>query len=210
MANCSFCGAGVGFSPVKINLGGNLFPMCTKCYMDYKYLISENPNAQVKAYNIFKDKTDYYSDDVKTEIDKIIDGMSESVKNAAEEEKKLAEKRSFIEENRDTLLKQLKLTTGTSFEGHSIKEYLGVVSGEVVMGTGFLSDFGSGFADFFGTKSTAYSGSMNDAKKAAVEIMEGQAIELGGNAIIGISFQYITFAVSNMIGVSVTGTAVQI
>ena len=45
------------------------------------------------------------------------------------------------------------VTTGFQFEGYEIVSYLGIVAGEVVLGTGFLSEFTSSFADFFGVQS---------------------------------------------------------
>ena len=51
---------------------------------------------------------------------------------------------------------------------------------------------------------------MKVAKKEAILDMIRESIEKGGNGIIGMSFNYFTFAGSNMIGVSVAGTSVVI
>lgn len=40
------------------------------------------------------------------------------------------------------------VTTSFQFDGYEIQNYLGLVSGEVVMGTGFLSEFTAGVSDF--------------------------------------------------------------
>ena len=45
------------------------------------------------------------------------------------------------------------VTTGFQFEGYEIVSYLGIVAGEGVLGTGFLSEFTSSFAYFFGVQS---------------------------------------------------------
>lgn len=102
-----------------------------------------------------------------------------------------------------------KLTTGNNFEGYRIINYIGLVSGEIVIGTGFLTDFKAGIADFFGVESKAYSDKLKDAKKAAVYEMIMESIKSGGNAIIGITYEYVTFS-GNMIGISVNGTSVKI
>ena len=50
-------------------------------------------------------------------------------------------------------VKEHKLTTGFNFENKCISEYLGLVSGETVLGTGFISDFKASFSDLFGMES---------------------------------------------------------
>lgn len=102
------------------------------------------------------------------------------------------------------------LTTGFNFSGYDIKEYKGLVSGECVIGTGMLSDFLSGLSDLTGTKSNAYSDKMKTVKKEAVKEMIMESVYCGGNAIIGISYSHVTFAGTNMIGISVNGTSVWI
>ena len=50
---------------------------------------------------------------------------------------------------------------------------------------------------------------MEKAKEAALDKMIKNSVEAGGNAIIGVDFDYITFAY-NMIGVVASGTSVVI
>ncbi len=101
------------------------------------------------------------------------------------------------------------LTTGFSFEGYSITEYLGIVTGEIVVGTGYFSDIGASISDFFGAESPEYSEKLRVAKQAVLNIMIKNSTDLGGNAIIGISYELMTFS-GNMMGVSVTGTSVKV
>lgn len=100
------------------------------------------------------------------------------------------------------------LTTGVNFEGFSIKEYKGLVSGDVVLGTGVLSEIKSGLSDLFGAESDTYSEKIKTAKQKAVNDMICNSLNIGGNAIIGISYQISSFAGSNMIMISVNGTSV--
>ena len=100
-------------------------------------------------------------------------------------------------------------TTGYNFEGYRIIEYLGLVSGESVIGTGYISDLKAGFSDLFGVESEAYSNKIKYVKKAALYDLLHESVEKGGNATIGISYDYVTFS-GNMIGVSVNGTCVKI
>lgn len=106
-------------------------------------------------------------------------------------------------------LKNHMLTTGFSFEGYHIDRYLGIVTGETVMGTGYFSDIGASISDFFGAEASEYSEKLRAAKQAVLKIMVENSTDLGGNAIIGISYELMTFS-GNMMGVSVTGTSVKV
>jgi len=48
------------------------------------------------------------------------------------------------------------LTTTPNIEGHRITEYLGVVTGEAVLGTNFFRDFFAKIRDVVGGRSGAY------------------------------------------------------
>lgn len=48
------------------------------------------------------------------------------------------------------------ITTGYNFDGYCIKAYKGVISGSVVLGTGFLSELGAGISDLFGSQSEVF------------------------------------------------------
>lgn len=99
------------------------------------------------------------------------------------------------------------VTTGYDFNGYQIKKYLGIVSGQVVLGTGFLSELSASFADFFGIQSDKFESKIDQAKSAALERMIMKSKVKGGNAIIGVDFDYISFN-GNMVGVVATGTSV--
>lgn len=101
------------------------------------------------------------------------------------------------------------LTTGFNFEGYMITEYKGIVTGEVVLGTGFLSAFTSDFADMFGVESQRYANKLQEARDGAKMRAIIKSIQLGGNALIGVDMDYINFA-SDKIGVIFNGTSVVI
>lgn len=110
--------------------------------------------------------------------------------------------------NSQTNLRNMRyITTGYNFEGFKISTYLGLISGESVLGTGFISEYKAALSDTFGIESTAFSNKLLTAKKSAINTLIESCIEIGGNAIIGIKFDYITFT-NNLIGVVVDGTAV--
>lgn len=101
------------------------------------------------------------------------------------------------------------VTTGFQFEGYEIVSYLGIVAGEVVLGTGFLSEFTSSFADFFGVQSGIFEEKLETARHAAMDKLIKKSAALGGNAVIGIDIDYNMFS-NNVIGVIANGTSVVI
>ena len=105
--------------------------------------------------------------------------------------------------------KTILMTSGYSFEGRRISEYFGVYSGECALGTGFLSSLGAGFADFFGTNSTMYSDKLKRAKDYAIGQLRDQVIAIGGDAIIGLDIDYVSFS-ADIMGVIASGTAVKL
>lgn len=111
--------------------------------------------------------------------------------------------------NEKKFIDKYMMTTGYDFSGYQIKEYIGIISGQVVLGTGFLSEFTASFSDFFGVQSDKFAMKLEQAKNAALDKLVKKSDIKGGNAIIGVDFDYITFH-GNMIGVVANGTCVVI
>ena len=101
------------------------------------------------------------------------------------------------------------MTTCPTFEGYRILSYHGIISGESVLGTGFISSWEASVADMTGTESEAFIAKLQDAKVAAKKRIIERCLFNGGNAIVGVDIEYTMFN-SNMIGVILTGTAVKI
>ena len=103
------------------------------------------------------------------------------------------------------------VTTTPTIEGHPIKEYKGLVSGEVIFGMNFLKDFGASLRDFFGGRTSYYEQDMLEGRETAQKEMIQRAAQMGANAIVGVSFGYETMGQANgMIMISISGTAVVI
>ncbi|ETS91991.1 MULTISPECIES: YbjQ family protein [Veillonella] len=103
------------------------------------------------------------------------------------------------------------ITTTMHIENYSIKEYKGIVFGEVVEGRNFVKDFMSGIRDIVGGRSGSYEESLMKARQAALDEMASRAQKIGANAIIGVSFQYSTVGETNgMLMITCNGTAVVI
>jgi len=103
------------------------------------------------------------------------------------------------------------LSTTPSIEGRSVEEYLGVVSGEAVLGASLGIDLVGGIADLVGGRARGYEQEFGSARETAFSILEAAAVELGANAVIGIDVDYEVLGASgSMMMVSVNGTAVRL
>ncbi len=104
----------------------------------------------------------------------------------------------------------LVLTTPT-IEGKKITRYLGLVSGEAILGANIFKDIFAGIRDIVGGRSAAYEKELRQAKEIAVDEMKEQARALNANAVIGVDLDYETIQMGQtggMLMVSASGTAV--
>ena len=104
----------------------------------------------------------------------------------------------------------LSVTTPT-IEGRRVGRYLGIVSGEAILGANIFRDFFAGIRDIVGGRSAAYEEELRKAKAIAMEEMERQAHDLGANAVLSVDLDYETIQVGSgggMLMVSASGTAV--
>jgi uncharacterized protein YbjQ (UPF0145 family) len=101
------------------------------------------------------------------------------------------------------------VTTTHSIEGKKIVKYLGLVSGEAIIGANLVKDFFAGIRDIVGGRAGSYEEGLREAKNIALAELQEQAIKLGANAIVGIDLDYETMGGSgSMLMVSASGTAV--
>jgi uncharacterized protein YbjQ (UPF0145 family) len=82
------------------------------------------------------------------------------------------------------------LTTTPNIEGHRITEYLGVVTGEAILGANFFRDFFAKIRDVVGGRSGAYEKELARARETAFREIQEEALEVGANAIVGIDLDY--------------------
>lgn len=101
----------------------------------------------------------------------------------------------------------LVLTT-PNIEGKHVTQYLGLVTGETIIGANIVRDFMASITDIIGGRSTAYEESLKEAKRMAMEEMIAEAERLGANAILSVDIDYETVGQSSMLMVSMSGTAV--
>jgi uncharacterized protein YbjQ (UPF0145 family) len=105
------------------------------------------------------------------------------------------------------------VVTTPSLEGRVIAQYLGLVSGEAILGANIFRDLFAGIRDIVGGRSAAYEEELRKAKNIAIGEMQEEAARLGGNAVVGVDLDYETITMGSgggMLMVSATGTAVVI
>lgn len=101
------------------------------------------------------------------------------------------------------------ITTTNNLEGYQIDQYLGIVSGETIIGANVFKDFFASITDIVGGRSSAYEQVLREAKSTAMSEMEMQARAFGANAVIGIDLDYETIR-DGMLMVTTSGTAVKV
>ena len=103
----------------------------------------------------------------------------------------------------------MTLSTTPTLEGNPIRQYLGVVTAESIVGANFVKDFMAHVRDFFGGRSGAYEGVLIEAREIVLKELEERASRMGANAVVGISFDYEAVGGSgSMLMVVASGTAV--
>ena len=103
------------------------------------------------------------------------------------------------------------VTTTTSVEGRPVQQYLGVVTGEVIVGANIFKDLFAGIRDIVGGRAGSYEKTLRSARNTAFEELEAEAVRVGGNAVIGVDIDYeVIGKEGSMLMVTVSGTAVRL
>ena len=103
------------------------------------------------------------------------------------------------------------LSTTPQIEGHPIREYKGVVTGETIIGANAFKDFFAGIRDIVGGRAGSYEKVLSEAKDTSMREMMMRAQALGANAIVAIDLDYETIGANgSMLMVAASGTAVVI
>jgi uncharacterized protein YbjQ (UPF0145 family) len=101
------------------------------------------------------------------------------------------------------------VTTTPSVEGRAVREYLGVVAGEAILGANIFKDFGAGIRDVIGGRSAGYEKDLKKARETALAEMQQAAEALGANAVLSVDIDYETLK-GSMLMVTASGTAVKL
>lgn len=103
------------------------------------------------------------------------------------------------------------LSTTPQIEGHPIREYKGMVTGETIIGANVFKDFFAGIRDIVGGRAGGYEKVLIEAKDTSLREMTERAQAMGANAVVGIDIDYETIGGNgSMLMVATSGTAVVI
>lgn len=220
MANCCLCGTKIaGFGADKFKLTETEI-LCHQCAPRFRQLQEATTYDEYTSYKkylvekIVNSSNPYGANIVKEAIEKI-DAEKNEWLDSERRKAELLQRQN--EERQQNLIRQQEwlkkqkaeflLTTGYNFDGYTIVKYLNITHGEVVLGTGFMSELSASVNDLMGTTSSTLEGKLSKAKKIAQERLIANCLNEGANAVIGVDFD-ITTLHNNMIVVSANGTAV--
>ena len=103
------------------------------------------------------------------------------------------------------------IATTPNLEGRPVRDYLGIVTGEVIVGANIFKDLFAGIRDIVGGRAGAYESTLRSAREQAFRELEDEARRLGADAVIGVDIDYeVVGQGGSMLMVSVSGTAVKL
>ena len=101
------------------------------------------------------------------------------------------------------------IVTSDRIEGRRIADYLGIVSGDAIVGANMFRDLFARVRDVVGGRAGGYEKALRGAKEAALEDIAEEAAERGATAIIAVDLDYESVG-DSMLRLSVNGTAVRL
>jgi uncharacterized protein YbjQ (UPF0145 family) len=103
------------------------------------------------------------------------------------------------------------LSTTNTIEGSPVKDYLGIVTGETIIGANIFKDLFASIRDIVGGRSGSYERVLREAKDTALREMTENATKLGASAIVGVDLDYEKVGKNGgMLMVTASGTAVKL
>lgn len=104
------------------------------------------------------------------------------------------------------------LATTDTLQGKNIKQYLGIVTAEVVYGSNMLRDFFASIRDFWGGRTGTYERVFERGQQDALKELQERASQLGADAVIGVQLKTDTINLDEtgvLMLVTASGTAVK-
>ncbi|RMH11147.1 MAG: hypothetical protein D6701_15440 [Gemmatimonadetes bacterium] len=103
------------------------------------------------------------------------------------------------------------ITTTNTVEGRPAREYLGVVTGEAIIGANVFKDLFAAVRDIVGGRSGAYEKALRGAREDALREMAAEARGRGADAVLGVDIDYEVIGRNgSMMMVTAAGTAVKL
>lgn len=103
------------------------------------------------------------------------------------------------------------VTTTPTVEGRPVRDYLGIVTGEAIVGANLFRDMFANIRDIVGGRAGSYERVLKEARENAIAELEAEAARLGANAVVGVDLDYEVIGdTGSMLMVSASGTAVRV
>lgn len=103
------------------------------------------------------------------------------------------------------------VSTTSRLEGMPAKEYLGVVTGEAIIGANIFKDLFAAVRDVVGGRAAGYEDALRTARQEAIREMCVEAEGRGADAVIGVDIDYeVLGKAGGMLMVTAAGTAVRV
>lgn len=102
------------------------------------------------------------------------------------------------------------ISTTPTLEGRPVKDYLGIVTGEAIIGANIFKDLLAAVRDVVGGRSASYEKALRSAREDALKEMANEAAGRGADAVIAVDLDYEVLGAGNgMLMVTASGTAVK-
>jgi len=106
--------------------------------------------------------------------------------------------------------KHMLNTTTHNIDGKKIKEYLGVVNGEMICGSSWIHILEGAVERIYSDNLPPYYEEIfSKDRNTAFERMNKKAMEMGANGVVGINLDYGVLGNTELMMISVNGTAVK-
>ena len=105
------------------------------------------------------------------------------------------------------------LATTDTLQGQNIKQYLGIVTAEVVYGSNMLRDFFASIRDFWGGRTGSYERIFEKGQQDALQELQERAQRLGADAVIGVQLKTDTINLDEtgvLMLITASGTAIKL
>jgi uncharacterized protein YbjQ (UPF0145 family) len=103
------------------------------------------------------------------------------------------------------------VSTTNQLDGRKVSSYLGIVTGEAIMGANIFRDLFAGIRDIVGGRSQGWEKEIQRAREISLQEMESRAQALGADAILGVDLDYeVVGKHGSMMMVTASGTAVKL
>ncbi len=103
------------------------------------------------------------------------------------------------------------VSTTSRLEGKPAQEYLGIVTGEAIIGANIVKDLFAGIRDIVGGRAGSYEDALRSARQEAIRDMAQEAESRGANAVVGVDLDYeVVGNRGSMLMVTASGTAIRV